>query len=269
MKFSEYIKDFSEDKVKNDFENIVFQFIENEREGKPLNWNHSRPFVSKDKTGKPTGNGFIKYIPLQIFKEKLAGDLSKPMAEQKDVIQYYRKTYIEKALKIDNVNDIYKKLTTGQPDTTYKATLKSRYNHAHAILAVRELIRFDNYLNEMEGKTQPQQNEISDIENVFDHVDISKVYNYFNKELVKTNYLTEMQLKQYLKAAFEQEKPPKDRFTFKNDPQISIIRNIFYRYYTEIAARGRKKGYRKECASLLGNYFIGYNTKKVFDNFNK
>lgn len=116
---------------------------------------------------------------------------------------------------------------------------------------------------------QPIQGEVTDIENKFDHVDISTVYDYFNKELVKTNFLNDTQLTQYLKAAFEQEKPPKNKFTFKNDPQKGTIRNVFYRYYTDVAARGRKKNYRKECASLLGEYFNGYNTKTVEANFNK
>jgi len=115
----------------------------------------------------------------------------------------------------------------------------------------------------------PQQIEISDIENDFDHVDISKVYDYFNKELVKANFLTDGELKQYLKVAFEQKDPPKNRFTFKNDPQKSVIRKVFYKYYKDVAARGRRKEYRKECASLLGEYFNGYNTKNVLNNFNK
>jgi len=155
MKFNEFVKDFSEDKVENDFENIVFQFIENEREGKPLNWNTNKPFVSKDKNGKPTGNGFIKYISLEDFKEKLAGDLSNPRLNHGEIITYYRKTYIEKALKIDNVNDLYKELIN-HPDTVQNAKSQSRYSYTYTKLAVKEIIIFEDFLNTIDLKNEPQ-----------------------------------------------------------------------------------------------------------------
>lgn len=171
--------------------------------------------------------------------------------------------YITATLKNQEQRELENRLT--KEDLLRIADVKLYY--------IEELIQS---INEMAGKdrqqkcpAQPQQNEISDIENKFDHVDISKVYDYFNKELVKADFLTDTQLKQYLKAAFERKEPPKDRFTFKNDPQKSVIRKIFYKYYKDVAARGRRKEYRKECASLLGEYFNDYNTKTVLNNFNK
>lgn len=116
---------------------------------------------------------------------------------------------------------------------------------------------------------KPQHPTGSLSENNFDHVDINKVYDYFYKELVKTTFLSDKQLKEYLKVAFEQPQAPKKKFTFQNDPLKSKMNNVFYRYYTEVAGRGHRKKYRKDCAELLGEYFTGYTTKKVLDNFNK
>jgi hypothetical protein len=155
----------------------------------------------------------------------------------------------------------------GAVDFLFLLSVSSELKQVNFLFSILE--KFDlSFINKRVSQ-RPQQNEISDIENEFDHVDISKVYDYFNKELVQANFLTDTQLKQYLKAAFERKEPPKDRFTFKTDPQKSVITNVFYRYYTEVAARGRRKGYRDECASLLGEYFNGYNTKTVKGNFNK
>lgn len=147
MKFSEYIKDQSPGKVKNNFDDIVLQYIKKERQGKPLNWERSKPFISKDKTGKPTGNGFIRYISLEDFKEKLAQDLSNPMAKRKDVIEHYRKNHIGKAVHVNEVNNIYRKIKAGQLDAPYNSTLQSKYNYSYTKLSVIELIHFEQYLD--------------------------------------------------------------------------------------------------------------------------
>jgi hypothetical protein len=161
------VKDFSEDKVENDFENIVFQFIENEREGKPLNWNTSRPFVSKDKTGKPTGNGFIKYISLESFKDKLQ-DVLLDSNLKDEVIEDYRNIFIDNALLINDVNTIYKELTNELATPPYNGTLQSQYNYAYTKLAVKELIRFKVFLNTIDFKNEPQS--IKTLENHFHNI---------------------------------------------------------------------------------------------------
>lgn len=111
-------------------------------------------------------------------------------------------------------------------------------------------------------------NDLKGIENKFDHKPIEDVYKFFDKELVKTNWLTTEDLYRFLKMAFDQKKSPhpNDKIKFINDPPKKVIRNIFYRYYKDI--NGKTKS-RVLVASLLGDYFFGYETKKVDDNFSK
>lgn len=106
-----------------------------------------------------------------------------------------------------------------------------------------------------------------EFENNFDHVPSKIVFNYFKKELVDKNYLSLDDLHKYLLAAFEDKKAPVDKFVLKGRFSIGIIRNIFYRYYTEIAQD--KHGLKDKYCQLLGEYFNGFDTAKIKSNFNK
>jgi hypothetical protein len=101
-------------------------------------------------------------------------------------------------------------------------------------------------------------------ENNFDKVEPNKVYNYFFKKLVEKKYLSNEDLEKYLVLAFQDKKLPKEKFTFSN-LQIEKIRTIFYTYFKDIAINTH--GRNKEYAELLGEYFNGFTTQKVRNNF--
>jgi hypothetical protein len=103
--------------------------------------------------------------------------------------------------------------------------------------------------------------------NNFDHVQKEKVYNYFKTELVDKNFLSLDDLHKYLIIAFQDKTPLAERFIFSGNISIGIIRNIFYRYYTEIAQD--KHGLKGKYCQLLGEYFNGFDTAKIKRNFNK
>ena len=103
--------------------------------------------------------------------------------------------------------------------------------------------------------------------NNFDHVPKEKVCNYFKIELVDKNYLSIDDLHKYLIIAFQEKTIPAEKFTLKGSFTVGIIRNIFYRYYSEIAQD--KHGLKNSYCQLLGEYFNGFDTAKLSRNFNK
>lgn len=104
--------------------------------------------------------------------------------------------------------------------------------------------------------------------NNFDNVSSIKVHEYFKKELVDKNYIeNEKTLHEYLELAFDKQEVPEEKFSFKRMRTLKSIRQIFYKYYSEIAYKpnGEQDNYIK----LLTDYFQGFDFKKVKNNFNK
>ncbi|WP_343329294.1 hypothetical protein [Polaribacter staleyi] len=100
--------------------------------------------------------------------------------------------------------------------------------------------------------------------NNFDEVESNVVYDYFKNSLVKKGYLSNEDLEKYLILAFQNKELPKKRFVFlKQD--ISGITNIFYIYYKEVVEK--RHGKQSIYAELLGNYFEGFQSDKVVNNF--
>ncbi|MEZ7504756.1 hypothetical protein [Flavobacterium sp. Arc2] len=104
-------------------------------------------------------------------------------------------------------------------------------------------------------------------DNNFDHVPKEKVYNYFKTELVDKNHLSLDHLHEYLIMAFQEKKPPNEKLKLRGSLGIGIIKNIFYRYYDEIAQD--KHGLKYNYCQLLGEYFNGFDTDKLSRNFDK
>jgi len=102
--------------------------------------------------------------------------------------------------------------------------------------------------------------------NNFDHVPSEKVLLYFKTNLVDKNYLTLADLQSYLILAFQNKTFPNEKFVIINF-KVAEIRAIFYKYFNDIAQD--KHGKKMEYCKLLGEYFEGFNTKKISDNFNK
>ena len=123
---------------------------------------------------------------------------------------------------------------------------------------------------------ETKMNEVSEKEidqktptfiNNFDRVEPYVVYNYFKKELVDKKFLTEQELNEYLKYAFEIKEVPIIRFRIKNARTKSVIVAVFYYYFKNVA--GVTHGTQRKYAALLGDYFEGYKTSTVSSNFSK
>lgn len=128
-------------------------------------------------------------------------------------------------------------------------------------IQLQQTVMFDLRSNEEITST------VFEFENNFDHVQAKIVFNYFKAELVDKNYLPLEDLHKYLIMAFQNKIFPNEKFLLKGNVTIGIIRNIFYRYYTEIAQD--KFGKKNEYCQLLGEYFNGFDTAKIAKNFNK
>jgi hypothetical protein len=103
--------------------------------------------------------------------------------------------------------------------------------------------------------------------NKFDHVNKDKVLGYFKAELVDKNYLSLETLHKYLIVAFQEKTTVAEKITLQGKFTQGNIRNIFYRYYDEIAQD--KHGLKRDYCKLLGEYFVGFDTEKIIRNFNK
>lgn len=123
--------------------------------------------------------------------------------------------------------------------------------------------------NKSSKKTKMQCEETNNFTftNNFDHVSEAKVLEYFADELVKTKYITQITLEQFLISAFQEKQKTENRFSFLNIKTKQNIVNVFYRYYKIVAGKPHKK--QINYIKLLGEYFEGFETKTIKTNFNK
>ena len=113
----------------------------------------------------------------------------------------------------------------------------------------------------------PQQPETPTFKNNFDNITPVEIYKHFKAGLVDKQYLTEQELNEYLKAAFELKTIPETLFKIKDAPNKAAIEAVFYKYYKNVA--GKIHGKQNQYAALLGDYFEGYKTTTVSSNFSK
>ncbi len=103
--------------------------------------------------------------------------------------------------------------------------------------------------------------------NNFDTIAPDVIYKHFKTGLVDKGYLTEQELNDYLKAAFEFKTSPETLFKIKDAPTKATIEAVFYKYYKNVS--GKIHGKQSKYAALLGDYFEGYNTATLRSNFSK
>lgn len=132
---------------------------------------------------------------------------------------------------------------------------------------VKELIELiDSFLPYQQTETKIEQRTPT-FTNNFDNIEPTEIYKHFKAGLVGKGYLTEQELNEYLKAAFESKTIPKTLFKIKNAPNKAAIEAVFYTYYKNVA--GKIYGRQILYAALLGDYFEGYKTTTVSSNFSK
>ena len=113
----------------------------------------------------------------------------------------------------------------------------------------------------------PQQPETPTFKNNFDNITPVEIYKHFKAGLVDKQYLTEQELNEYLKAAFELKKVPETLFKIKDAPSKEKIYTVFYTYYHNIVGKPHFKALKY--VELLGNYFKGFNNNTIKTNWRR
>jgi hypothetical protein len=101
--------------------------------------------------------------------------------------------------------------------------------------------------------------------NNFDKIKPTEIYKHFKAGLVEKGYLTELELNEYLKVAFELKIIPETLFKIKDAPNKEKIYVVFYTYYLNVAGKPHKK--QSQYVELLGNYFEGFNIETIRTNW--
>lgn len=104
-------------------------------------------------------------------------------------------------------------------------------------------------------------------QNNFDNIEQGVIYNHFKAGLVEKGYLTEQDLIEYLKAAFEFKAKPERLFKLKQIPSMQKIYTVFYVYYKDVSGKIHKR--QRDYAALLGEYFEGYDTEIIQTNWSR
>jgi len=241
---------------------------------------------------------FLHIIDLETFNEILHDLIliykkSYPFGKKSDFIEHtfrYTLRFLEKFNNIHYSNFIYYSRPNGIRNYIYyyrnhlsideiedyileqPKDIKFYQQYYKKIVELIINVDFDN-INSETSIFSPQQTETKtdlnfiDFKNNFDNVDSLTVYKHFKIGLVDKQHLTEDELNNYFKVAFELKKRPEMRFLLKNVRKKKAILAVFYEYYKDIAGKPHKK--QKEYASLLGEYFTGFKTETLITNFSK
>ena len=125
----------------------------------------------------------------------------------------------------------------------------------------------------LESLRTPQKPEIKTEQetptftNNFDNIKPTEIYKHFKAGLVEKGYLTEQELNEYLKVAFELKTKPETPFKLKHTPTKQKIYTVFYIYNKDISQKKHKR--QKEYAALLGDFFEGYKTEIIQTNWSR
>lgn len=201
--------------------------------------------------------------------------------EKKQSNQLFDKCNLE-AERISNIDE--KIEYWNNEKTLYLKNLPKRVFDVSAITSVQNGIEIEMFFDKLvtdkinqliqlkrSAMIPPQKTE-TEIEqgtptfiNNFDNIKPNEVYIHFKVGLVEKGYLTEQQLNEYLKAAFELQTKPETLFKLKHTPTKQKIYTVFYIYYKDISQK--KHARQKEYAALLGDFFEGYNTEIIQTNW--
>ncbi len=149
------------------------------------------------------------------------------------------------------------------PSMKFQKLDENNQVYAHALYLFRKWVEALKPENAM---TRTEQGAPT-FTNNFDKIKPTEIYRHFKAGLVDKGYLIEMELNEYLKAAFELKTIPENLFEFKDVPNKATIEAVFYTYYKNVA--GKIHGKQIQYAALLGDYFVGYKTATVSSNFSK
>ena len=190
----------------------------------------------------------LKYYNYLLSKNSTLNNL-KYLNESQDYIDTF-------VIRLNNINNDIRK--SNLPISTFIKKKNKYFKNKHFIES--ELKKPHN----KDGTDGPTDKIPFNFQNNFDDVNSNKIYNYFKDSLVEKKYLSKETLKEFIILAFQEKTKPTQKYSFSK-PKIGKIRTIFYTYYKDVASKPHGK--KQEYAELLGNYFKGFTTEKVMNNF--
>lgn len=140
-------------------------------------------------------------------------------------------------------------------------------------------LNVQNLHNEEEGKLIQQPNTRKtpttepaniptetdfDFKNNFDSTGSGLVMSHFKTGLVDKGELSWEDLKLFLKGAFEELLPPKEKYRFKNSRSKKYLKDQFILYWK---LAGKPYNERTRYIKLLSNNFEGFNTEQLKNNW--
>lgn len=209
------------------------------------------------KNGLNIKDSFVEAYCNEVTPERIA-----ELKEQLSKIEPYSK-------RIEFLNNYkIKYLQEISPESLFISGVTSTAMGTKAALFLDKFIELEIENERLKSTIAPEtktEQETFTFTNNFDNISTTEIYSHFKAGLVDKRYLTEQELKEYLKAAFELRRKPKTLFKLKHTPTKQKIYTVFYVYYKDISQK--KHDRQREYAALLGDYFEGYKTETIQTNW--
>lgn len=187
-----YLNSFDEVELRNNFEGIVRSFNERERSKASKGWRNG-----KNPRLKPfsIGGSIFGGGTFDEYKEEFERRINSKNANKADVIKYFRKKYIDTLLGDRRLKKIYDNFSAGGVDKHVMPLSFSKndmflfYTNKHK---VEEIMKFEDYLNDIEHLDKATQGEKSDVKPIVEFKDLFEKKDEFDavvKELSKVMYI--------------------------------------------------------------------------------
>lgn len=206
---------------------------------------------------------------LDLIPSYYESKLQKHLKERKKLLGsvFIEKTEIEQFTKNEiqdckNVINHYLNLFKSRPET-FENYIAVKGKKAYKVWL--EALSDEKNLQLQPSERAEYEQDTPTFKNNFDNNKPIEIYKHFKTGLVDKGYLTEEELREYLKAAFELQTKPEKLFKLRSTPTKQKIYTVFYVYYKDISQKKHNK--QKEYASLLGDFFVGYKTKIIQTNW--
>ena len=236
----------------NGIEADILQLKENfSKDDLPEIFKHKQQYIEyRTKTHKT-------FLSLAFFIDEL-DEVTKSLFDYfKETEQNEFEVFETKAIQVNDIGEAVKLFQSGK---FQKFTLPSSFLNPSTTQQQPKI----EALPPQQTETETEQGTAT-FTNNFDNIKPTEIYKHFKAGLVEKGYLTEQELNEYLKAAFELKIIPETLFKLKHTPTKQKIYTVFYIYYKDIAQKKHER--QKEYAALLGDFFEGYKTETIQTNW--
>lgn len=142
------------------------------------------------------------------------------------------------------------------------AILKFLESKLNAIINIDNLNNHDKIRLNI---TDSNSIKLKKIKNIFDLVSTEKIYSHYHFCLVEKKHMSEDELINFLELALEKKTPPSKKIILNNVQNKEKVMSYFHYHFKVLAAKPRGK--QTKYAKLLADYFEGYETKNIKENF--